>query len=86
LGGEDDMFVIIVIHFLPLVRLFPFLLVTKPFLFVTTPIGISLPLTLEFLRLPRVTVFGLMTKPIADAALGLAKEPTILSLVVPQTT
>jgi hypothetical protein len=83
--GEDDMFIIIVIHFLPLVCLFSLSFVTEPFLLATTPIGISLPLTLEFLHLPQVAVFGLVTEPFADAAFGLAKEPTIFSFVVPRT-
>jgi len=79
------MFIIIVIHYFPLVRFFSSLFVAEPFLLASTPTGFGLPLTFEFPRLLRVAVFGLMTEPFADAALGLAKEPTVFSLMVPQT-
>ena len=86
MGGEDDMFVIIIIvDYLPLVRLFPFLLVAEPFLFGTTSFGISLPLTFIVPRLLRAAVFGQVTETIAGAALVLAKEPTVIRLVVLRT-
>src|SRR5271168_5098398 len=80
------MFVIIIIYFHPLVRLFFLLLVAEPFLFISTPTGFSLPLTFIVPHLLRVAVLGLVTESFADAALGLAKEPTIFSLVVLRTT
>src|SRR5271168_3245203 len=74
-----------IIYFHPLVCLFFLLLVAEPFLFTSTPTSFSLPLTFIVPHLLRVAVLGLVTKSFADAAFGLAEEPTIISLVVPRT-